>query len=120
MMTRATGAENLRPRGARDYGADMSPNPSDDAVRRRAHEIWRRRGTAPGSPEADWYQAERELRAETARAETPTAPPPFPAVPSSPAPPAGNAPKPGRPPNSGKSPTSGKPPTSSKPPKKRR
>lgn len=35
--------------------------PSADEIRRRAFEIWRSRGGAPGSPEDDWRQAEREL-----------------------------------------------------------
>jgi hypothetical protein len=36
------------------------------AIRRRAHELWLRRGCPTGTPELDWQQAERELRAEAA------------------------------------------------------
>jgi hypothetical protein len=38
-------------------------------IRRRAHELWLRRGCPTGTPELDWLEAERELRAEAARAE---------------------------------------------------
>jgi DUF2934 family protein len=43
------------------------------AVRRRAHELWQRRGCPTGTPELDWQQAERELRADSAPRETPPA-----------------------------------------------
>jgi hypothetical protein len=42
------------------------------AIRRRAHELWLRRGCPTGTPDLDWQQAERELRAE-AHGETPPA-----------------------------------------------
>jgi len=32
-----------------------------DAIAIRAYELWRRRGCPDGSPEADWFEAEREL-----------------------------------------------------------
>jgi|GEM_PF-2385383 len=35
--------------------------PTEDQIRLRAYEIYLRRGNAPGSPEGDWAQAEREL-----------------------------------------------------------
>jgi hypothetical protein len=35
------------------------------AIRRRAHELWLRRGCPTGTPELDWQQAERELRVES-------------------------------------------------------
>lgn len=35
--------------------------PSHDEIARRAYEIWRGRGAAPGSGLEDWLQAEREL-----------------------------------------------------------
>ncbi len=41
------------------------------AIRRRAHELWLRRGCPTGTPDLDWLQAERELHAESARGETP-------------------------------------------------
>jgi DUF2934 family protein len=39
-------------------------------VRRRAHERWLERGCPAGNPDQDWLEAERELRAESARAGT--------------------------------------------------
>jgi hypothetical protein len=43
------------------------------AIRRRAHELWLRRGCPTGTPDLDWQQAERELRAESERGEMPPA-----------------------------------------------
>ena len=34
---------------------------AEEVIRRRAHEIYRRRGAAPGSELDDWLQAEREI-----------------------------------------------------------
>ena len=34
-----------------------------DMIKQRAHEIWAGRGYAAGNPEADWLEAERQLRA---------------------------------------------------------
>jgi hypothetical protein len=46
----------------------MSPaKPTEESIRRRAHEIWQRRGSNPGTPVDDWLQAERELSAEPRR-----------------------------------------------------
>jgi hypothetical protein len=39
------------------------PTISEDDVRRRAHEIYLKRGTNPGDEVGDWLQAERELQA---------------------------------------------------------
>jgi hypothetical protein len=36
--------------------------PSVEQIQARAYEIYLARGGRPGSPEADWLQAERELR----------------------------------------------------------
>ncbi len=38
------------------------------AVRRRAYQRWLERGCPAGNPDQDWLEAERELRAESARA----------------------------------------------------
>ena len=38
--------------------------PSREDIERRAYEIYLRRAGAPGQPEEDWYQAERELAEE--------------------------------------------------------
>lgn len=40
--------------------------PTEEQIRRRAHEIYLQRNGAPGSPEADWLQAEAELRGRIA------------------------------------------------------
>ncbi|HTV23965.1 MAG TPA: DUF2934 domain-containing protein [Polyangiaceae bacterium] len=34
------------------------------AISRRAHELWLKRGCPSGTPELDWQEAERQLRAE--------------------------------------------------------
>jgi hypothetical protein len=68
----------------------MTPTrPSEDAIRRRAHEIWQRRGKAPGTAVDDWLRAERELTAEAAtgaaKAAAPLPPkPPVPTAKASP------------------------------------
>jgi len=40
--------------------------PTEEQIRRRAYEIFLQRNGAPGSPEADWLQAEAELRGRLA------------------------------------------------------
>jgi len=42
--------------------------PTPEQIRRRAYEIYMARRGAPGNPEADWLQAERELRGAADRA----------------------------------------------------
>jgi hypothetical protein len=42
------------------------------AIRRRAHELWLKRGCPAGTPELDWQQAESELRAEAALGAAPS------------------------------------------------
>jgi len=44
----------------------MIAGPTDEQIRRRAHEIYLSRSGAPGNPEWDWQQAELELRARIA------------------------------------------------------
>ena len=46
------------------------------AIAKVAYELWLRRGRPDGSPEEDWYEAERMLKAEgqKARPSTPTRP----------------------------------------------
>jgi hypothetical protein len=46
---------------ADDRAAARSRLP-DDRVRRRAHELYERRGAIPGRDLEDWLDAERELR----------------------------------------------------------
>jgi hypothetical protein len=67
------------------------PAPFEEAIRRRAHEIWLRRAGKPGSATEDWLEAERELRTE-ALAKKPAPPPIAAPSPAKPAP--GSAPKP--------------------------
>ena len=38
-----------------------SPSPSHQEIRLRAHELWQERGRPLGTPETDWFKAEREL-----------------------------------------------------------
>jgi hypothetical protein len=47
--------------------AEAGPAPSHEDIARRANEIWRARGGAPGSEVEDWLQAEKELREEAGR-----------------------------------------------------
>jgi hypothetical protein len=35
---------------------------AEDAISKRAYELWLERGCPEGSPEQDWYQAESEMR----------------------------------------------------------
>jgi len=41
----------------------LSPSLSHDRIAQRAYEIYARRGYAPGNPDEDWLEAERQLRA---------------------------------------------------------
>lgn len=43
-------------------GSDQQAGPSEERIRRRAHEIWEQEGRS-GDPEEHWYRAERELAA---------------------------------------------------------
>lgn len=58
-----TGRPKTRP------AADVvtASGPTLDDIRRRAYEIYLRRGGTGGDPAADWLQAERELRDEIAQ-----------------------------------------------------
>ena len=38
------------------------PNPSDEQIRSLAYALWERRGKPSGTPEADWFEAETELK----------------------------------------------------------
>lgn len=53
----ATASETVRVRA--------TVTPTDEQIRRRAFELWERRGRQGGNPEEDWRQAERELRGES-------------------------------------------------------
>lgn len=54
------------PRRSRSLPANYIPikqEPTEEQIRRRAYELFLARGAQPGSAEADWRQAEQELRA---------------------------------------------------------
>ncbi len=55
---RQTSPKKTKP-PARDHG-----DPSEEEIRRRAHELYEERGREPGHEHEDWAQAERELRGE--------------------------------------------------------
>jgi len=38
------------------------PNPTDDQIRTRAHELWELAGKTDGRDDEFWHEAERELR----------------------------------------------------------
>jgi hypothetical protein len=38
------------------------PNPSDQQIRSLAYSLWEKRGKPLGTPEADWFEAETELK----------------------------------------------------------
>lgn len=71
-----TKTETRRPRGKRAKAAETAPaeveisaaklaaEPTYDEIRDRAYQIFCT-GTNQSDPVADWFQAERELRAET-------------------------------------------------------
>src|SRR5690349_7073518 len=44
--------------------ANEKTSPSNDQIAAKARELWRARGGSGGSPEEDWYLAERLLRDE--------------------------------------------------------
>lgn len=46
------------------FGTTPAIQPTQAEIARRAHEIYRARGGAPGCDLDDWLQAERELKAE--------------------------------------------------------
>jgi hypothetical protein len=48
-------------------------NPDYDAVGKLAHELWRKRGCPVGSPQEDWFQAERALGSRKESSDSTTA-----------------------------------------------
>jgi len=44
--------------------APARTDPSEEEIRRRAYELYERRGGVPGHEHDDWTRAERELRGE--------------------------------------------------------
>jgi hypothetical protein len=62
-MQTQTGEKQSRNGGAENGKAGL--NHERTAV--AAHELWRRRGSPEGSPDADWFEAERQLEEEKDR-----------------------------------------------------
>jgi hypothetical protein len=62
----ATGASSARENEARETQEDLQTDslPLEEQIRRRAHEIWLKRGGHAGSDVADWLEAEREITRE--------------------------------------------------------
>jgi hypothetical protein len=48
-------------------------NPDHDAVGKLAHELWQKRGCPVGSPQEDWFQAERALNGRKESSDSTTA-----------------------------------------------
>jgi len=65
------GKREVRELQAAEAGKVVDGGPTEDEVRRRAHEIYLSRNGAPGNAELDWLQAETELRARKAAAAQP-------------------------------------------------
>ena len=53
----------VMPGGTAGGNADPGPEPDREEIARLAYSYWEARGSANGSPEDDWFRAERELRA---------------------------------------------------------
>ena len=66
MLTTAAQKPRPKKRAVSAARVPMAIEPTPDQIRARAYEIYRARGGAPGSPDADWRQAELELRARIA------------------------------------------------------
>jgi hypothetical protein len=66
--SQAGGATAAPPRraGAKKQPATAGPKITHDQIARRAHEIWVKRGCRPGLDQDDWFEAERQLKAELA------------------------------------------------------
>jgi hypothetical protein len=60
---------------ASDKTVRTAAPPTEEQIATRAHEIFLERGGAPGFELEDWLQAERELKAVTAKAQNAPRPP---------------------------------------------
>lgn len=68
--TRKTAGKAATKKAARKVAeASTRPAPTEEEIRRRAYEIYQRRGGEHGFDESDWHRAEEELREERARGE---------------------------------------------------
>ena len=57
------GEQVVRDVEAADASVMAEIGPTEEGIRQRAHEIYLSRNGAPGNADADWLQAENELRA---------------------------------------------------------
>ncbi len=55
----ATNAKNKKKGSALLFGESIT-----DKIRRRAQELYEKRGCVPGNDLADWFEAERQVKAE--------------------------------------------------------
>jgi hypothetical protein len=56
-------------------GGAVMPDPTDDQIRTRAHQLWEQAGKPEGREDEFWHQAEKELQEEKLR-EVANEPPP--------------------------------------------
>ena len=56
-------------------GGAVMPDPTDDQIRTRAHQLWEQAGKPQGREDEFWHQAEKELQEEKLR-EVANEPPP--------------------------------------------
>jgi len=80
-MTKAAHSKRIANRGEADSAADAAP--ADEGLRqqiaRLAYSFWESRGYQGGSPEADWFRAEAEIRRQLAEGGQPAVQPESPA-----------------------------------------
>jgi hypothetical protein len=62
-MGRTATTRQRAPLPATQEAEPKRPTVTEDEVRRRAYEIYLKRGTNPGDEVGDWLQAKRELQA---------------------------------------------------------
>ena len=70
-MGRPATAQQRTPLPATQKVELKHPTITEDDVRRRAHEIYLKRGTNPGDEVGDWLQVERELQANRPKVRVP-------------------------------------------------
>ena len=64
---RKAATNHLTKTSAKSVPRKAPPEPDDDEIRRRAFEIYERRGGSHGSDMDDWFAAEREISDERHR-----------------------------------------------------
>jgi DUF2934 family protein len=68
-MKRTVPAETRLPANDVERTAVSAASPTQEEIARLAYSYWEARGYEGGSPEEDWFRAERELRSKLARRE---------------------------------------------------